>query len=297
MKKLYVLLLAAMLLTLAACLTACSAVPMLSLADDKLQPPGSPAEDTGEKADPLPQEWSIRLEQVNKENYAEDDRLLAKGSYQVFQLEPEDGGNTLTVTTQTADSINRYFEQWRKSQLQFLADVTEIARTSYAGTNGADPRWEQPEYVYSDTVTTDYWVGPELLCVEMHYSSYSGGAHPNSWRVAVSFDLNTGEAVKLMELAEDGEGLRAAVKENLLYQIRESDIWTEYGAEAFFEDYEDTVGNWADQCLVFDDNGLTVVFNPYTIAPYATGELSYLIPYSLLQPYLNGRAMQLLGLN
>lgn len=39
MKKLYVLLLAAMLLTLAACLTACSAVPMLSLADDKLQPP------------------------------------------------------------------------------------------------------------------------------------------------------------------------------------------------------------------------------------------------------------------
>lgn len=62
MKKLYVLLLAAMLLTLAACLTACSAVPMLSLADDKLQPPDSPAKDTGEKANPLPQEWSIRLE-------------------------------------------------------------------------------------------------------------------------------------------------------------------------------------------------------------------------------------------
>ena len=136
MKKLYVLLLTAMLLTLAACLTACSAVPMLSLADDKLQPPDSPAKDTGEKADPLPQEWSIRLEQVNKENYAEDDRLLAKGSYQVFQLEPEDGGNTLTVTTQTADSINRYFEQWRKSQLQFLADVTEMARTSYVFRHG-----------------------------------------------------------------------------------------------------------------------------------------------------------------
>ena len=67
--------------------------------------------------------------------------------------------------------------------------------------------------MYSDTVTTDYWVGPKLLCVEMHYSSYSGGAHPNSWRVAVNFDLNTGEAVKLMELAEDSEGLRAAVKE------------------------------------------------------------------------------------
>lgn len=220
MKKLYVLLLAAMLLTLAACLTACSAVPMLSLADDKLQPPDSPAKDTGEKANPLPQEWSIRLEQVNKENYAEDDRLLAKGSYQVFQLEPEDGGNTLTVTTQTADSINRYFEQWRKSQLQFLADVTEMARTSYAGTNGADPRWEQPEYVYSDTVTTDYWVGPRLLCVSMYYSSYSGGAHPNSWRLAVSFDLNNGQALQMTDLTDDADGMRAAVAESLLYQVK-----------------------------------------------------------------------------
>ena len=246
MKKLYVLLLAAMLLTLAACLTACSAVPMLSLADDKLQSPGSPAEDTGEKAAPLPQEWSIRLEQVNKENYAEDDRLLAKGSYQVFQLEPEDGGNTLTVTTQTADSINRYFEQWRKSQLQFLADVTEMARTSYAGTNGADPRWEQPEYVYSDTVTTDYWVGPRLLCVSMYYSSYSGGAHPNSWRLAVSFDLNNGQALQMTDLTDDADGMRAAVAESLLYQVKRSDVWAQVGEEGFFEDYQDTLQTWMD---------------------------------------------------
>lgn len=115
--------------------------------------------------------------------------------------------------------------------------------------------------------------------------------------MAVSFDLNTGETVKIMDLAEDGESLRAAVKENLLYQIQKSDLWTEYGADSFFEDYEDTVGSWADQCLVFGDSGLTVVFNPYTIAPYAVGELSYLIPYSLLGPYLNGRAVQLLGLS
>lgn len=294
MKKLYIILIAALLLTLAACLTACSAKPVSLRGTEAPNLPG-PTNDALKVTDEG-QDWNITLEQVDKENFAEDDRLLAKGSYQVFQLNQEGSGDTLTATAAAAEGINAYFEQWRKDQLQFLGDVTNLARDAYAGVNGEDSRWEQPEYVYSDTVTTDYWVGPELLCVEMHYSSYSGGAHPNSWRVAVSFDLNTGEAVKIMELAEDSEGLRAAVKENLLYQIRESDIWTEYGAEAFFEDYEDTVGNWADQCLVFDDNGLTVVFNPYTIAPYATGELSYLIPYSLLQPYLNGRAMQLLGL-
>ena len=245
MKKLYIILIAALLLTLAACLTACSAKPVSLRGTEAPNLPG-PTNDALKVTDEG-QDWNITLEQVDKENFAEDDRLLAKGSYQVFQLNQEGSGDTLTATAAAAEGINAYFEQWRKDQLQFLGDVTNLARDAYAGVNGEDSRWEQPEYVYSDTVTTDYWVGPELLCVEMHYSSYSGGAHPNSWRVAVSFDLNTGEAVKIMDLAEDSEGLRAAVKENLLYQIRESDIWAEYGAEAFFEDYEDTVGNWADQ--------------------------------------------------
>lgn len=215
MKKLYIILIAALLLTLAACLTACSAKPVSLRGAEAPNLPG-PTNDALKVTDEG-QDWNITLEQVDKENFAEDDRLLAKGSYQVFQLNQEGSGDTLTATAAAAEGINAYFEQWRKDQLQFLGDVTNLARDAYAGVNGEDSRWEQPEYVYSDTVTTDYWVGPKLLCVEMHYSSYSGGAHPNSWRVAVSFDLNTGEAVKIMELAEDSEGLRAAVNENLLY--------------------------------------------------------------------------------
>lgn len=244
MKKLYIILIAALLLTLAACLTACSAKPVSLRGTEAPNLPG-PTNDALKVTDEG-QDWNITLEQVDKENFAEDDRLLAKGSYQVFQLNQEGAGDTLTATAAAAEGINAYFEQWRKDQLQFLGDVTNMARESYSGVNGEDSRWEQPEYMYSDTVTADYWVGPKLLCVEMHYTSYSGGAHPNSWRVAVSFDLNTGETVKIMDLAEDGESLRAAVKENLLYQIQKSDLWTEYGADSFFEDYEDTVGSWAD---------------------------------------------------
>ena len=167
MKKLYVLLLAAMLLTLAACLTACSAVPMLSLADDKLQPPDSPAKDTGEKADPLPQEWSIRLEQVNKENYAEDDRLLAKGSYQVFQLEPEDGGNTLI----SDHEINRpglqfagFYEYFDKQRIQVMGRTEH----SYLSTLEPNVRRERIDNLLSYKfpaliITRDLDVFPELV--------------------------------------------------------------------------------------------------------------------------------------
>ena len=167
MKKLYVLLLAVMLLTLAACLTACSAVPMLSLADDKLQPPDSPAKDTGEKADPLPQEWSIRLEQVNKENYAEDDRLLAKGSYQVFQLEPEDGGNTLI----SDHEINRpglqfagFYEYFDKQRIQVMGRTEH----SYLSTLEPNVRRERIDNLLSYKfpaliITRDLDVFPELV--------------------------------------------------------------------------------------------------------------------------------------
>lgn len=152
MKKLYIILIAA--LTLAACLTACSAKPVSLRGTEAPNLPG-PTNDALKVTDEG-QDWNITLEQVDKENFAEDDRLLAKGSYQVFQLNQEGSGDTLTAAAAAAEGINAYFEQWRKDQLQFLGDVTNLARDAYAGVNGEDSRWEQPEYVYSDTVTTDY---------------------------------------------------------------------------------------------------------------------------------------------
>ena len=65
----------------------------------------------------------------------------------------------------------------------------------------------------------------------------------------------------------------------------------------FFEDYQDTLQTWMDQCLIFEDSGITVAFSPYTIAPYAAGEQSFQVPYSLLKPYFNERGLRLLGLD
>lgn len=295
MKKLYILFLAAILLTLAACLTACSAGPAVSMADDSLLASADDEEDAEKKQDTVPQEYGVRLDHVYKENYAEDDRLLVKGSYEVFQLEQGTGG--IVTTSRAAGYINDHFNQWRKDQLQFLADVTEMARDSYASVGGVDPRWEQPEYVYSDVVTTDYWAGARLLCVSMNYISYSGGAHPNSWRMSVSFDLNDGRYVKITDLTDDPEGMRDAVAENLMYQIKKSQVWAEVGEEGFFEDYPQSLQEWMDHCLVFGDSGITVVYNPYTLAPYAAGAQTFQVPYSLLKPYLNGRGLRLLGLD
>lgn len=182
MKKLYIILIAALLLTLAACLTACSAKPVSLRGTEAPNLPG-PTNDALKVTDEG-QDWNITLEQVDKENFAEDDRLLAKGSYQVFQLNQEGSGDTLTATAAAAEGINAYFEQWRKDQLQFLGDVTNLARDAYAGVNGEDSRWEQPEYVYSDTVTTDYWVGRSSCAWRCTTAPIPAGPTPTpgAWR-------------------------------------------------------------------------------------------------------------------
>ena len=88
MKKLYIILIAALLLTLAACLTACSAKPVSLRGTEAPNLPG-PTNDALKVTDEG-QDWNITLEQVDKENFAQDDRPLAQGSHTGFQ--PHRGG-------------------------------------------------------------------------------------------------------------------------------------------------------------------------------------------------------------
>jgi ABC-type oligopeptide transport system substrate-binding subunit len=65
MKKLYIILIAALLLTLAACLTACSAKPVSLRGTEAPNLPG-PTNDALKVTDEG-QDWNITLEQVDKE--------------------------------------------------------------------------------------------------------------------------------------------------------------------------------------------------------------------------------------
>lgn len=284
MKKLLLFLVA--LLLLATCLAACAA----GAGDPSTQ--SKPAED----ADTPQRSWRLQLEEVNNDIYSEDGRLLVQARYELPQMTEEGTAEALTTNTAAAEQINRYFTQWMEQQQQFLEDIGDMAREHYrmdqmAG--GADGRWNYPEYSYSDIVSTDYWSNGRLLCISMHNSTYSGGAHPNSWQEAVSFDLSTARSVTIPDLTDRLEELRDAVTDRLLRQIREDPDYDEGG---YFPDYEDTVAEWMDKTIIFGEEGLTLVFAPYDIASYAAGEQTFLLLYRDLEPYFNDYARKLLGL-
>jgi hypothetical protein len=116
------------------------------------------------------------------------------------------------------------------------------------------------------------------------YSDYSSGAaHANHYSVALNYNLKTGSAVTLDQLLQDlrpsagyFERLAQYVMADLRRQFGDSqdvaDV-IEFGAKATTENYRN---------FNLDEEGLTIQFDPYQVAPYAAGSPQVKITYEAL---------------
>ena len=129
-----------------------------------------------------------------------------------------------------------------------------------------------------------------------YYSYIEGAAHPNTWQMGWTFDLEAGAFVEPEELSE-GAALGDAVTAEILQLAA---LPTEDGpaaTEQYWEDYEEIVANWTGYAVFFDGTGMNVVFSPYELACYAAGPQAFHIAYEKLEPGLNQRGRTLLGLD
>lgn len=116
-----------------------------------------------------------------------------------------------------------------------------------------------------------------LYANEMEYWGHA--AHPNHYSHPVTYDLLTGNVLKLSDvLLEDvtSENITEAVIANL----SDTDIlWTDYEQiiREMFNIGLDKCENW-----YFTENGLCFHFDPYILAAYAAGPITVELPYSEL---------------
>ncbi len=148
------------------------------------------------------------------------------------------------------------------------------------------------------SLTQTYMTDGKFLSVAAEHYTYYGGVHPNFVTRAWNFDLTTGEFLTLDALASEegdlqGNSLQENIYWNILSQIDQKNLSGEY-----FDDYDSYLQDFPSLAtLNFTEDGLTVTFDQYVIAPYAAGPQVFEVPYDAFYSALSEHAKEILDVS
>jgi uncharacterized protein YecT (DUF1311 family) len=123
------------------------------------------------------------------------------------------------------------------------------------------------------------YLAPHLAAVALKFSGYAGGAHPGSWRTALLWDPAGDKPIALADFLADPDkavpAISAACK-----AIAEKKDW------GLFEnpDFAAVVRN--EYSWSVDKTGVTIMFDPYSVAPYVSGPHDCRLSYAELKDWL-----------
>ncbi|MBR6615973.1 MAG: DUF3298 domain-containing protein, partial [Lachnospiraceae bacterium] len=181
----------------------------------------------------------------------EDSKLICSAIYDNIRLSDED-----TV---------RYPELAKA-----LAEMTQedIVRMEESATYMKDL------YGEGDLVTDTYFSDEEMFYVQRadgrilsirdEFYAYSGGAHPVYGVFGYNFDTQTGKKLELDDVVTDFDKMLELVEQKL-YSVYDKDMFYS-NVEEYFDNFTQQDLNWT-----MGYQGITFQFNPYLIAPYASG--------------------------
>lgn len=241
--------------------------------------------------------FSVEMETYEETVRDEDGAALAECSYElpVLTARLADGSVLETVATAgqeralaAAETFNGRFAQW-KTNPRTLAESAREDR-AFRNESGLEP------VAYTDNLSCTVYQTETLVSVSGNYSTYTGGAHPNSILMSWNFDLDAGKFFE-PEILDEGGDFREYVHLALVKQARETAAAAGMAPKDFYwEDYEDTLAEWSSYAVSFDETGMTVGFSPYELAAYAAGPQVFHLAYETLLPHLGQHGRALLGL-
>lgn len=203
-------------------------------------------------------------------------------------VEPQNDAEEQALSAIAA--FNEKFGKWARAEE--FHEIVSWAEEQYASMTAEGIEWFAP---YALELDCTVYQTDHIISVSGIYYSYTGGAHPNTWRLGWNYDLETGEFMDL-EMLGEGTELNEAVAAEI---IRQAQIPLEDGlvrVEMYWEDYEEIVANWSSYAVTFGETGMDVVFSAYELAPYAAGPQKFHLPYDYLKPHLSEQGKLLLGL-
>ena len=274
MKRELAVFVAACTLLLAACAGLAASDPV---------PPANRAEVQETHAEPEYGEKTIAAEEWF---YAEDGEELAHYQYTLPAIFLS---NVDVLSTEEAEKAGQVVDTYNAMMESLLGDYKERGTAIY---NDALEIYQTGTLTepYYDMVSSGGWEAGDILSNCMVAYTYTGGAHPNSYHRSYLFDLKSGQFIDPTQLADDPEAFRTGVEE-LLLEKAEKDAQR----ENFWEDYADVIARWNEEGLEFDEQGLSVIFSPYELAPYSSGEIALRLGWEELEPLLGPGGLERLG--
>ncbi len=124
---------------------------------------------------------------------------------------------------------------------------------------------------------------PSLWSYAMDVYEYNGGAHGNRYLLIQNYDLQTGDAVSEQDLFIDDyyEPLKTLLLEALIAQTDEAE--TKKDLRRLGYSVADVVPN---ENFYVTPEGITYVYNPYEIAPYAMGCIEIFLSWETVRPLI-----------
>ena len=186
------------------------------------------------------------------------------------------------VLTEPENKYKALRDQLENIRVSFYDRVDYVFRDQASQFATVEPsEWELSAYPFSDigmlSVTR---ADSRFFSMVNSNDSWYGGAHPYNYAYGYTIDAQTGNLLKLSDLAEDPDELYEAI----LQKVQQDENF-----DYFFDDWEETLEKSyyykEDYSIVWylDTYGLNVIFNAYALGPYAMGPVYMDFSYDSLK--------------
>lgn len=140
----------------------------------------------------------------------------------------------------------------------------------------SDDEPDEMSSIVSEGFQINGFVGPIMSINYDFYAYFSGAAHGNYGSDTYNFDMRTGQKLMPKDLFVEGyeAGLGEAIKERMMEVYGEEFEYFSYGGVDEKQEYQ-----------LFKDS-LNVFFDPYEIAPYASGRVEVRLGYDELERFI-----------
>lgn len=228
---------------------------------------------------------------VTQSACSEDKRAqeLASCDYQLLALSV---ANLEALPPAEAEAAERVAEAFNDRMTGMMEELEADGRTVSRDAKNAykDGYWLE---AYYDEVSASGTVMGEVVSVRIDRSSYTGGAHPNSYASACLFDLTAGQFIlDPSQLADDPAAFLTGAAGMLVEKagaIRKN-------RDAYWQDYAEIISRWNEGTVLFDEEGMLVVYSTYELGPYSMGEVELRLDWEELAELMGPGGLARLGM-